>query len=143
MRFAPPVYKDTLNNETFDASVYGLPCPQLGVGTLRINNTFQVLKSFQIDNGTEDCLKLNILRPAETNISEPLPVMVWIFGGGFKSGFADKFNGSTLVAQSVNRVYRLFPDLYAVECTNPTIGHTYDLCQLQLPRRAMGLSTRV
>ncbi|KAI9061774.1 esterase 1 [Trametes sanguinea] len=88
LRFAPPVIKDPLDVSKLDATQFGLPCPQLG-----------------ITNGTEDCLKLNILRPAltEEGCGVPLPVVVWIFGGGFKTGFADKFNGSTLAMHSVMR----------------------------------------
>jgi para-nitrobenzyl esterase len=33
----------------------------------------------------EDCLVLNVWRPAEAS-SRPLPVMVWIYGGGFTNG---------------------------------------------------------
>ena len=34
LRFAPPVPKYTLDTPTFDATQYGLPCPQLGVSYL-------------------------------------------------------------------------------------------------------------
>jgi para-nitrobenzyl esterase len=38
------------------------------------------------DSGlSEDCLTLNVWTPAEKN-SAPLPVMVWIYGGGFDTG---------------------------------------------------------
>ncbi|OSD07125.1 esterase 1 [Trametes coccinea BRFM310] len=92
LRFAPPVEQGSLSISKLDATRFGLPCPQLGVCS-------------GITNGTEDCLKLNILRPAitEEGCDTPLPVLVWIFGGGFKTGFADKFNGSTLVMHSVVR----------------------------------------
>ena len=39
--------------------------------------------------GQEDCLYLNVYAPLfenPTNIDSPLPVMVWIYGGGFDSG---------------------------------------------------------
>ncbi|KAH9895077.1 esterase 1 [Cubamyces lactineus] len=87
-RFAPPVPKDKLDTSTFDATQYGLPCPQLG-----------------LNNGTEDCLKLNILRPARTeaDCDAPMPVLVWLYGGGFKTGAADQLNASTPVMHSVQR----------------------------------------
>lgn len=60
---------------------------------------------------SEDCLTLNIWTPAKGS-AEPLPVMVWIHGGGFNngSGTAALYDGAALarrgvVAVSVN--YRL------------------------------------
>jgi len=60
------------------------------------------------DNGvgplpmSEDCLTLNVWRPfAET--AKPLPVMVWIHGGGFVngSGTAALYDGSALARQGL------------------------------------------
>ncbi len=49
----------------------------------------------------EDCLSLNIWRPKET--IEPLPVMVWIYGGGFTSGGSavPLYDGSALAQQDI------------------------------------------
>jgi len=33
-------------------------------------------------SGKEDCLYANIYAPANRSLSEPLPVLVWIYGGG-------------------------------------------------------------
>lgn len=37
------------------------------------------------DNTTmsEDCLTVNVFRPIGANESSQLPVMVWVYGGGF------------------------------------------------------------
>lgn len=39
------------------------------------------------DSGlSEDCLTLNVWAPASAKKGQPLPVMVWIYGGGFSTG---------------------------------------------------------
>ena len=63
-------------------------------------------------SGTEDCLYLDIKRPAKIN-KEKLPVMFWIHGGGNTSGFKDLYDFSAMVKKhdvivvSIN--YRLGP----------------------------------
>ncbi|KAM3423716.1 Carboxylic ester hydrolase [Cercospora zeina] len=52
---------------------------------------------------SEDCLKLNIWRPANTTPDAKLPVLVWIYGGSFVDGWKDDpqtFPGG-LINQSV------------------------------------------
>jgi len=39
--------------------------------------------------GSEDCLYLNVWRPAGASQSSQLPVMLWIHGGGFKEGASE------------------------------------------------------
>lgn len=50
---------------------------------------------------SEDCLYLNVFSPSERQ--EPLPVMVWIHGGGFNngSGTAHLYDGSALARRGV------------------------------------------
>lgn len=52
---------------------------------------------------SEDCLYLNIVRPANVSPTAKLPVMVYIHGGGFLAGSANdlRYNGSFLVGNSV------------------------------------------
>ncbi|EKG20511.1 Carboxylesterase type B [Macrophomina phaseolina MS6] len=58
---------------------------------------------------SEDCLTLNIVRPAVAGNSSArgagqlLPVLVWIYGGGFQDGSSrdERYNMSTLVSTSV------------------------------------------
>lgn len=53
---------------------------------------------------SEDCLYLNIVRPANLTNTSRLPVAVWIHGGGFtKGGGSDKrYNYSYAVRDAVN-----------------------------------------
>lgn len=48
----------------------------------------------------EDCLTLNVQRPAGTTASSKLPVVFWIFGGGFEVGSTQMYDGTPLVAES-------------------------------------------
>ncbi|HEY6927390.1 MAG TPA: carboxylesterase family protein [Steroidobacteraceae bacterium] len=62
---------------------------------------------------SEDCLYLNVWTPARTS-SERLPVMVWIYGGGFAGGMTSSplYDGTRLAQQGVLVVsiaYRLGP----------------------------------
>ena len=58
----------------------------------------------QLPGVSEDCLTLNVFRPASIPSNAALPVMVWIYGGGFLQGFTSLYNASAIVAQSVLRV---------------------------------------
>lgn len=54
---------------------------------------------------TEDCLHLNVVRPAGTSKTAGLPVAVWIHGGGlFNGGSADvRYNMSFIVQNGVEQ----------------------------------------
>ncbi|KAI4952653.1 hypothetical protein J4E91_003125 [Alternaria rosae] len=54
-----------------------------------------------ITNAGEDCLTINVQRPAGTNAGDKLPVLFWIFGGGFELGSTAMYDGTSLVAESV------------------------------------------
>uniref|UniRef100_A0A8H7Y3F6 Carboxylic ester hydrolase n=1 Tax=Psilocybe cubensis TaxID=181762 RepID=A0A8H7Y3F6_PSICU len=55
------------------------------------------------DTVSEDCLSLDVYRPAGTSEHDKLPVMVWIYGGGFFAGSSSLYNGTGIVAHSVHR----------------------------------------
>jgi carboxylesterase type B len=56
----------------------------------------------QIANSGEDCLTLDVRRPAGTTPDARLPVLVWIYGGGFEQGSTTNYDGATFVASSVS-----------------------------------------
>ncbi|RPD69832.1 carotenoid ester lipase precursor [Lentinus tigrinus ALCF2SS1-7] len=59
----------------------------------------------QITNVTqsEDCLNLNVVRPANVSAEAKLPVLVWIYGGGFADGSNSipAYNGTAIVERSI------------------------------------------
>jgi carboxylesterase type B len=59
------------------------------------------------DGSLEDCLYLNVYRPSIIGEDERLPVMMWIFGGGFVNGRVELYDGSELAAR--NRVIVVVP----------------------------------
>lgn len=100
LRWRPPAPPPTWEGLR-DASEYGAICIQPpangdpGVGPLPMS---------------EDCLTLNVWAPVERD--GPLPVMVWIHGGGYNngSGTAALYDGSSLARRGVVTVtinYRL------------------------------------
>lgn len=50
---------------------------------------------------SEDCLYLNVFRPAGTTATDKLPVMVWIYGGAFLFGSTGSYSGNSFVKESV------------------------------------------
>ena len=71
----------------------------------------QALQRRKRGKQSEDCLYLNIWKPAESG-EAPLPVMVWIHGGGFTQGASslDGYDGTALARRGVILVsinYRL------------------------------------
>lgn len=75
LRWAPPVAAEPWT-ETFRATHFRSACPQLSMSNVLV-----------ID-GEEDCLSLNVWRPANAE-AKNLPVMVFIHGGANMSGAAN------------------------------------------------------
>ena len=73
-RLANPTPLNDSWTTPFDASSYGPTC--YGFGS---NQLLPLIKNDQ----SEDCLNLNIIRPGGVNANTKLPVLMWIYGGGF------------------------------------------------------------
>ncbi|KAJ8523236.1 hypothetical protein ONZ45_g337 [Pleurotus djamor] len=87
LRFQPPRLQARMSVSTFNATSYSPQCLQPG----------QPAEGY-----SEDCLTLNILRPAGSHNKSRLPVLVWIHGGAFGIGGSANRPGA-LVERSLAR----------------------------------------
>ena len=55
----------------------------------------------QLTNAGEDCLTINVQRPSTATATSKLPVLFWIFGGGFELGSTQSYDGTSFVQRSV------------------------------------------
>lgn len=123
LRWRPPQPVIPWNGER-DASKFCAECPQAGFPR----------GSGMSANSSEDCLFLNLWKPANTRAGAKLPVMVWIHGGAFVfgSGASPQTDGTQFAKKGVILVtfnYRLgrlgffaFPAL-SKEKTNEVKGN--------------------
>lgn len=72
-----------------DASQPGGACVQMGRGISRRSIA-----------GSEDCLYLNIYRPAHANPVQPLPVLLFIHGGSNQRGSGNEYDPSEMVVKT-------------------------------------------
>ena len=78
-----------------DATQFGPACPQ--------SPNSPVMMVGPVGASSEDCLTLNVWKPASAQGGATLPVMVWIHGGGFftGSGSEQQFDGAPYVSRGV------------------------------------------
>ncbi|MCJ1387085.1 hypothetical protein MMC17_010214 [Xylographa soralifera] len=79
-RFAPPRKVFLPHGTSLDASEPGSACPQQPVPIVN----FPLFSD--ITNLSEDCLNLRVTRPSNATEGSNLPVMVFIYGGGYSIG---------------------------------------------------------
>ncbi|RDX42812.1 carotenoid ester lipase precursor [Lentinus brumalis] len=99
-------------NGTINATAYGNQCFQQGA-TLSADIPPDVLEGLETIAAvfspnldvpeSEHCLNLNVVRPANVSRHEKLPVLFWIYGGGFTGGSNAMalYDGSKIVQRSI------------------------------------------
>ncbi|KAL3471219.1 Alpha/Beta hydrolase protein [Aspergillus californicus] len=108
LRLKPPQPLDSPLG-TFDATIGAKSCPQFFFSTDEADWPTSILGELTnhplftiITNAGEDCLTLDIRRPAGTTAKDKLPVLFWIFGGGFELGGSGMYDGTPLVTSSMS-----------------------------------------
>ncbi|KAI0690023.1 carotenoid ester lipase precursor [Cerioporus squamosus] len=100
-------------NVTVNATTFGNQCIQQG-GSIPPNLPSEIVQGIVALQGllaqnpsvpqSEDCLNLDIYRPANLSADAQLPVLFWIFGGGFADGSTamPAYNGTAIVQRSID-----------------------------------------
>ena len=88
LRWRPPQPASSWQG-VLQAKTFGNICPQL-----------EIYDGFNIPSTTEDCLYLNVFVPPGAGAARTgLPVMFWIYGGGFAGGESNDYNAGKLATQ--------------------------------------------
>ncbi|KAK0222165.1 carotenoid ester lipase precursor [Armillaria fumosa] len=95
-------------NGTYDASAFGPSCPQQAVKLPILTGLPAEVVDYVVNSifsavlpGDEDCLTINVLKPASATSNSKLPVVAWIFGGGFELGGTAMYDGTSIVSRSI------------------------------------------
>jgi acetylcholinesterase len=88
-RWLPPLPK-AREHGTINATSFGPSCPQYRADPALAPNAYNVdvlqFSPDPLEYQSEDCLSLSIWAPKESVASDALPVIIWLYGGGFGEG---------------------------------------------------------
>jgi carboxylesterase type B len=106
LRLKPPLKLSTPLG-TFDGTGLAAACPQMFISSGAQDAISKFLSGFlnlpllQVVTGQEDCLTITVQRPAGTKAGAKLPVLFWIFGGGFELGSTSMYDGTSLLSTGI------------------------------------------
>ncbi|GJJ10015.1 hypothetical protein Clacol_004241 [Clathrus columnatus] len=86
----PPTFSDIQS-----ATAFGAACPQQPFQLSLPSDTVTPSKRQSSLKESEDCLFINVLRPTGIRANAGLPILFWIFGGGFEIGDTSLNDGTT------------------------------------------------
>lgn len=106
LRLKPP-RKVSTTLGTIDGTGVAPACPQMAIST-RSKEVLsklpgKILESpfFKEVQGQEDCLTVNVQRPTGTKADDKLPVLFWMYGGGWVFGSTSTYDGTSLLSAAV------------------------------------------
>lgn len=83
-------------------------CPQFEFSTdpnniidSLIGRTLDIPLFQEVTDSGEDCLTISIRRPSGTTAASKLPVLYWIYGGGFEFGATSQYEATPLVLDAI------------------------------------------
>jgi len=95
---------------TIDATGFPRACPQfltaMNTSSLPADTLSKLLNTPAIQGATdsgEDCLTLNVQRPSTATAGSNLPVLFWIYGGGFEFGSTQTYDATQLILNSLSQ----------------------------------------
>ncbi|GAM84708.1 hypothetical protein ANO11243_027080 [Dothideomycetidae sp. 11243] len=118
LRLKPPQsYNHKYPSGTIVATGTPTACPQFytGVNTSALPADVTALVDQAQAEATsqgEDCLTLNVQRPTGTTSTSKLPVIFWIYGGGFEFGSTQNDDASKFLLQGVTGLAKGHPIVY-------------------------------
>lgn len=109
LRLRPPQRLEDNALQNYDGTTYSAACPQFLV-EVNGNQFFDQVASLVTESPlfkkvlkeSEDCLNLNVFRPKGVKAGDNLPVLFWMYGGGFELGWNSMYDGTSLVAEAAS-----------------------------------------
>ncbi|KAJ7315412.1 Alpha/Beta hydrolase protein [Mycena albidolilacea] len=97
LRFSLPRLPKALHGVQ-NATAFSPACPQQGMTELTLRSP---IAPFVVPSMSDNCLKLNVFAPSTASSRSKLPVLVWIYGGGFEGGSSADVEVRPLVERSI------------------------------------------
>ncbi|KAJ7609760.1 Alpha/Beta hydrolase protein [Mycena polygramma] len=108
LRFRLPVPVAPYNG-SHTVNAFGPACPQQAVKLPVLSGLPEEVIDYVANSAfgvlfpsAEDCLTVNVIKPTSATATSKLPVVVWIFGGGFELGSPAMYDGVTIVQRSIS-----------------------------------------
>ncbi|KAA1472212.1 carotenoid ester lipase precursor [Dentipellis sp. KUC8613] len=108
LRFRLPKPNDPYSG-TQTVTAFGPSCPQQDITIPIPPGLAQDAVDFLVNTvyglifpDSEDCLTINVVAPATAKPGDKLPVVTWIFGGGFELGGTSTYDGASIVQKSID-----------------------------------------
>ncbi|KAF7298756.1 Carboxylic ester hydrolase [Mycena indigotica] len=96
-------------NGTHTVTSFGPGCPQQAFKLPIVDGLPQEVLDYITNTAygiifpsDEDCLTINVIKPNTATSSSKLPVVAWIFGGGFELGSPAMYDGTAIVERSIS-----------------------------------------
>ncbi|KZV67208.1 carotenoid ester lipase precursor [Peniophora sp. CONT] len=110
LRMRPPVANEPYSGE-YNATAFGAPCTFQNITDVSPDSispaaagTWEAnvgVAAALLVGDSEDCLTVNVWTPANVTADSKLPILFFLYGGGFQVGGSSGYDGNTIVARSL------------------------------------------